>query len=336
MKIVYVHDWLVFFWWAEKVFFDIVQWNMEELFDKSKYNIKEEKIFTNFYNPNLINPTNIGIESVFTWEKIWKYYRNLMPFFPIITKILSNKIKKYNPDLVVISSFAIWKNLDIKNKKILYLHSPMQYIWSHYDEYVKKFNWPKQWLYKLSSLYLRKWDKKYTNFDDIYFNSNYTKKLFNQIYNQNSTWKVIHPIVNIPNYKKIDIFKKYNIKWEYYLYIWRLVKLVKHLDKIIKVFNKTWKQLIIVWDGPDKNYLKKIAKENIKFLWYIDSNKDAYWNLLKNAKALINITKESFWIVNFEAWKVWTKIITVHHGGIDDIPWEKIFIKDIDTLEEVI
>lgn len=336
MKIAYVHDWLLFFWWAEKVFFDIVQWNMKELFDKSQYNIKEEKIFTNFYNPNLPNPTNIDIEAVFSWEKIWKYYRNLMPFFPIITKILSNKIKKYNPDLIIISSFAIWKNLDINNTKILYLHSPIQYIWSHYDEYIKKFHWPKQWLYKLSSSYLRKWDKKYTDFDEIYFNSNYTKKLFNQIYNQNSTWKVIHPIVNIPNYKQIDILKKYNIKWEYYLYIWRLVKLVKHLDKIIEIFNKTWKQLIIVWDGPDKNYLKKIAKENIKFLWYIDSNKDEYWNLLKNAKALINITKESFWIVNFQAWKVWAKIITIHHGAIDDIPWEKIFIKDINTLEEVI
>ena len=30
--------------------------------------------------------------------------------------------------------------IDIDSKKILYLHSPMQYIWSHYDEYINKFS----------------------------------------------------------------------------------------------------------------------------------------------------------------------------------------------------
>jgi len=80
---------------------------MKEVFDKTKNNIKEEKIFTNFYNTNYKNPTNIPIEAVISSNKIQNYYRNLMPFFPIITKILSKKIEKYNPDVVAISSFAI-------------------------------------------------------------------------------------------------------------------------------------------------------------------------------------------------------------------------------------
>ena len=336
MKIAYVHDWLVYPWWAEKVFFDIVENRMKKVFDKNKYNIKEEKIFTNFYNTNYKNPTNIPTEAVISSNKVWNYYRNLMPFFLIITKILSKKIEKYNPDLVVISSFAIWKNIEINCKKILYLHSPMQYVWSHYDEYVNRFFWIKQLLYKFSSKYLRTWDKKYTDFDKIYFNSNYTKQLFNDIYNKNSNWKIVHPLVKIPNFKKIDIYKKYNINSEYYIYIWRLVKFVKHVDKIIEIFNKTWKQLIIVWDGPDEKYLKSIAKKNIKFLGYIQDNQDDYWNLLQNSTALVNLTKESFWIVNFQAWKIWTKIISLNHGAINDIPWEKILLKNIEDLEKVI
>jgi len=336
MKIAYVHDWLNYPWWAEKVFFDIVQDKMKEIFNKNKYNIKEEKIFTNFYNTNYRNPTNIPIESVISSNKIQNYYRNLMPFFPIITKKLSKKIEKYNPDLVVISSFAIWKNIDINCKKILYLHSPMQYIWSHYDEYVSRFTWLKQLLYKFSSKYLKSWDKKYTNFDKIYFNSSYTRQLFNDIYDKNSNWKIVHPIVGIPNFKKVDIYQKYDIKGEYYIYIWRLVKFVKHVDNIIKIFNKTWKQLIIVWDGPDEKYLKSIAKKNIKFLGYLQDYQDDYWNLLKNSKALINLTKESFWIVNYQAWKIWTKIISLNHGAINDIPWEKILIEKFEDLEKII
>lgn len=336
MKIAYVHDWLVYPWWAEKVFFDIVQGRMKKVFDKEKYNIQEEKIFTNFYNINYKNPTNIPIKSVISSKTIWNYYRNLMPIFPIITYKLSKKIKKYNPDLVVISSFAIWKNLSIGSKKILYLHSPMQYIWSHYDEYVDKFSWIKKIIYKISSKYLRNWDKKYNNFDEIYFNSNYTKQLFNKIYNKNLKWNIVHPLVEIPDYKKENIKEKYNLNNDYYIYIWRLVKLVKHLDKIIEIFNKTWKELVIVWDGPDKKYLQSIAKDNIKFLGYIDCNSDDYWNLLENGKALVNLTKESFWIVNFQAWKVWTKIISLNHGAIQDIPWEKILLDSIDDLEKIV
>ena len=55
-------------------------------------------------------------------------------------KILSKKIKKMHPDHIIISSFAIAKNITPISgiPMILYLHSPMQYIWTHYDEYNEK------------------------------------------------------------------------------------------------------------------------------------------------------------------------------------------------------
>jgi hypothetical protein len=62
-------------------------------------------------------------------------------------KNLSKKIISYTPPKVVISSFAVAKNLDFCGSNYtgtfnpitsLYLHSPMQYIRSHYDEYVQK------------------------------------------------------------------------------------------------------------------------------------------------------------------------------------------------------
>ncbi|MEI6672895.1 MAG: hypothetical protein WCL02_06295 [bacterium] len=63
-----------------------------------------------------------------------------MFFYPTLMKILSHKIKRYKPDYITISSFAIAKNITpISGIPImLYLHSPMQYIWTHYDEYNEK------------------------------------------------------------------------------------------------------------------------------------------------------------------------------------------------------
>jgi len=43
---------------------------MKKVFDKNKYNIKEEKIFTNFYNTNYKNPTNIPTEAVISSNKV--------------------------------------------------------------------------------------------------------------------------------------------------------------------------------------------------------------------------------------------------------------------------
>ncbi len=68
-------------------------------------------------------------------------YRNLMVFYPTLMRILSRKVKKRKPDEIQISSFAIAKNITpIEGVPThLYLHSPMQYIWSHYEEYNNKF-----------------------------------------------------------------------------------------------------------------------------------------------------------------------------------------------------
>jgi hypothetical protein len=63
-------------------------------------------------------------------------------------------------------------------------------------------------VYKISSSYLRAWDKKYNDFDYVIANSNYTKDLAKQIYNINVD-EVIFPKVEIPNYKKIDVVNKY-------------------------------------------------------------------------------------------------------------------------------
>jgi glycerophosphoryl diester phosphodiesterase len=63
-----------------------------------------------------------------------------MFFYPSLMKILSKKIKRAKPDHILISSFAIAKNITPISgvPMTLYLHSPMQYIWTHYDEYKEK------------------------------------------------------------------------------------------------------------------------------------------------------------------------------------------------------
>jgi len=340
MKIAFVHDRIIEEWWAEQVLKDWIKNYIE------KYPDAEFRIFTTFFRWKKIwrnseeiwrikiNNIYIPVEYIFLvnennkilfrplqtifWSLPSTNYRNLLPFFPILQKILSKKIKKFNPDIVFISSFAIAKNIDLPNsaKQItLYLHSPMQYIWEMYEEYLNKFWFFKRQIFKITASVLRKWDLKKSKrlINDskvkIFYNSYYTQKTAKKIY-WRKTWKVIYP--------KIDnIFINRSVQnkiLDYFVFVWRTVKFAKELDKIINLFNKTGDNLLIIWDWPDKEELKTKAGPNIIFLWKIQ-NKEILAKIVSQSRWLINLTKESFWLATAEALAMGVPVFAYGEGG---------------------
>ncbi|MBS8122524.1 glycosyltransferase [Candidatus Vampirococcus lugosii] len=307
MKIAFVHDWIITIGGAEKVFIDLIK--------EEKYS--QGEIFCVFSDKNFlsINGQDIKINSViknnFLINKIG--YRNLMPIFPILNYFLSKKIKKYNPDKLLISSFAIAKNIKSKVYKKIYLHSPMQYIRDSYEEYLEKLFGIKKLIFKISSKFLRKWDKKYFQFDEVYFNSKYTEKLAQKIYGIKGIVK--YPKIN----NEIVNTNIVNQKDNYYIYIGRLVRFSKELDKIIELFNNLDDNLLIVGAGPDELLLKsKVKKSNIIFLGEIN-NLQKKIKLLKKSKGLINITKESFGIVTAESLSLGVPVFAYNCGASPEL-----------------
>lgn len=109
--------------------------------------------------------------------------------FPLLTSLLSRKLKKYNPDHTIISSFAAAKNIQNAKSKIqnkstvtLYLHSPMQYIRENYHDNIQKLRFPIKQLYQLATYYLRPRDRKNRHYDQIFFNSEYTQTIAEKLY----------------------------------------------------------------------------------------------------------------------------------------------------------
>lgn len=190
-------------------------------------------------------------------------YRNLMFFYPVLMKILSRKIRKYKPQKIIISSFAIAKNITPVSgiKTTLYLHSPMQYIRSHYDEYKVKLTGIKGKLFRRIASKLRKRDLRYTKFDTIYANSAYTAELAKKLYDMNHV-TISYPPID-PAFAQAEIVET---PLPYFVYVGRLVNFVRESDVIITLFNKLGLPLIMMGSGPDETYLKSIAKENIMFI----------------------------------------------------------------------
>ncbi len=261
-------------------------------------------------------------------------YRNLMFFYPILMRCLSKKIRKYWPERIVISSFAIAKNITPISgvKTLLYLHSPMQYIWSHYDEYKTKLTGIKGKLFRRIAGKLRKRDLKYTHFDTVYANSEYTAKLAQELYAMHNI-SVSYPHIN-PLFTQATVVET---PLSYFVYVGRLVNFVRETDVIIHLFNELRLPLIIMGSGPDEVYLKSIAKSNIIFVGWMSEVSERV-KIMSQARWLINLTKESFWMGTAESLLLGVPVFGYAEGAtpslVNESSWVLAAHKDLPSLKE--
>lgn len=150
---------------------------------------------------------------------------------------------------------------------ICYCLTPTRYLWSGYDLYRKDAGLglvnrlAGYWLTKLAPT-LRAWDQVAASRPDKYLAISKRVKDRIQKYYHRVTSEVIYPPVETALFSKpVD-----PVATEpYYLTVSRLVG-YKRVDVLIRAFNKIGKKLIIVGDGHQKKYLKKIASSNIEFV----------------------------------------------------------------------
>jgi glycosyltransferase involved in cell wall biosynthesis len=106
-------------------------------------------------------------------------------------------------------------------------------------------------------------------------------------------------------------------KNEYFLIVSRLYD-YKRIDWAIKACKEKQKKLIVVGDGPDGTYLKKIAKgsEEILFLGYVKD--EDLRTIYYGAKALIFPGIEDFGLVPVEAMACGCPVIAYNYGGLTE------------------
>lgn len=169
----------------------------------------------------------------------------------------------------------------------------MQYIRENYEENVHKLRFPIKQFYMLAAQYLRPRDKKKRSYDTVFFNSEYTEAVAHKLYGLE--WEIKYPPLN-EAFRNAPVSEPEN----YFIFVGRVVKYVRQIDKIIELFNETREPLVIVGDGPDMAYAQSIAGPTIIFTGQIDDVEEKK-KLIARSRGLINIAKESFWLVTAEA-----------------------------------
>lgn len=261
-------------------------------------------------------------------------YRNLMFFFPILTRILRYKIVSFAPDDVVIDSFAAVRNVVPVQwwsaYTSIYYHSPMQYIWANYQENLAKLKFPIKQFYQLITPFLRHWDSKPRHFDQILTNSHYTAETVRLRYHQESV--VQYPHID-DRYLTLDISDDIQ---DYYVFVGRVIIFLKELDLIIRLCNASGDRLIIIGDGPDMQYLQSIAWATITFMGRV-TDFETKARIVWWARGFINLGRESFGMVTAEALCLWVPVFGyADWGSVELVDEESGLLIDDKKIDHVI
>lgn len=295
MNIALVHDWLTNVAGAEKVLLVL-----KEIFPKAP-------IYTSVFDPKKAHPfQKFDVRTTFL-QNLPLVKRRREALIPL-TPLAFENIDLGEFDLVISSTTMSAKGVITKpdTVHICYCHTPTRYLWeSELDPRAQSGSFSN--LRKKIAHRLRIWDKVASDRPDFYFaNSKYISKRIKKYYGRDSV--VIYPPVDVNKFVPGDQEKIQ----DYYLFVSRLVG-YKKCDLVVEAFNKLNMPLKVIGSGPEKEKLKKIAKDNIEFLGFLtDSELKKYYS---EAKAFIFAAEEDFGIVPVEAMASGRPVIAYNKGG---------------------
>jgi glycosyltransferase involved in cell wall biosynthesis len=298
MRVALIHDWLTGMRGGEKV--------LEALCDL----YPEAPIYTLIHVPGTVSK-KIESHPIHTsflqrMPMVRKHYRNYLPLFP--SAIESFNLRNF--DFIISSSHCVAKGVipSLEAKHLCYIHTPMRYIWSHYEDYFgdHRTGYIKRKTVSRVAKYLKLWDvASNKRVDQFVANSKFVAGRLENYYGREAS--VIYPPVDVDFFQPGDKPRE-----DFYLIVSALVP-YKRIEVAIQAFNKSGKRLVIVGNGPDGKHLRKIASSSVMFLGSVPPEK--LRELYQSARALIQPGVEDFGINLVEAIASGCPVIAYREGG---------------------
>ncbi|MEI6169634.1 MAG: glycosyltransferase, partial [Candidatus Saccharibacteria bacterium] len=251
-----------------------------------------------------------------TFLQNWPLARRKHQLFAPLRPLAFESLDLSGYDLVISSSSAEAKGVitSTETMHISYIHTPVRYYWSAYDDYLANpgfglLNPLVRLVMPAMVSKLKRWDYAAAQRpDSLLANSKEVSGRITKYYNRQS--KVINPPVDFDRFSKISRNKE-----DYFLVVSRFVP-YKRIDLAIKACNDLGNKLIIAGTGPELSNYKKISGETIEF---VENPSDAKVNqLYSGAKAFIFSAEEDFGITPVEAMASGVPVICFGTAGASE------------------
>ncbi len=269
----------------------------------------EAPIFTLVYNKEQANPAfkDADVRTSFIQKFPFgvRLYQAALPF--MATAVEKFDLSEFDVVLSSASAFAKGVITTPQTIHICYCHSPTRYLWSDAHSYYKELRYNRliKIMIPFALTRLRQWDRLAADrVDKFIANSRYVKRRIEKYYKADSD--IIYPPIETEKFHIADKIE------DYYFTLGRLVA-YKRYDLTIKAFNKIGRPLKIAGDGPELEYLKKIAGPNIEFLGRVSDEERR--ELYAKCQAFIFPQEEDFGITPLEAMAAGRPVIAYGRGG---------------------
>ena len=274
------------------------------VFNESEYEELENKVYTTF------------LQKPF-FRKILRNHHNI--FTPWAFEMLD--LREYDIVISVSAGSAKGVITTMEQLHICYLLTPPRTYWDKERSFrTSKLRFLINIVSPFFSNFYRMWDYSAAQrIDAIAVISKFIQKKVHHRYNRDSA--IIYPgILDFwlgDSHQSLKELIPKSFKKEYFLVVSRLYD-YKKIDWAIKACKAEGKKLVIVGDGPDFKYLKKIAgkSSDVLFLGYIsDEQLKAVYT---NATAFIFPGIEDFGLVPIEAMACGCPVLAYNYGGVTE------------------
>lgn len=311
MKVALVHDDLIQFGGAEKVFLGLIDVCKKE--DITVYTSIISKEWRNYFSQRGITVKTSFMQNLPFGEKLNRVYS---VFFLHVLAFESFDLSDFK---LVVSSSSRFAHAVITRPEtvhICYMHTPARVWWNEptyfSHEKTKSFS---PLLKPVLSLF-RIWDLVAVSRVDYFLcNSENIKNKIMKYFNKEA--KIIRPFFEIP--KNLNTQKPFD--FDYYLVVTRLLPW-KRVDVAVQAANNLKFKLVVVGVGPALSELKKQAGENVIFEGHATEERKN--QLINHSRALIVTQEEDFGIAIIEALSFGKPVIAYSKGGSLEIIKEGI------------
>lgn len=306
-KIAIVHDWLTVAGGAE-----VVVAELHRLFPKAP-------IYTSVYNPvALPGLKGADIRTTYLQDRLPAKLRYKHVLWPTLRAVAFRKLDLSEFDIIISSSSAEAKAVRKTRPgqvHIAYIHTPIRYYWSHYEEFRREFKFGifTPFIRPVIPYFVKKMRKldleSIKDIDVMIANSEVTQARIKKYYNRAST--VVHPPVDIERFTPPPKAERSGYV------LWGRHVPYKRFDLAVQAANQLGAQLTIIGSGPDTARLKKLAGPTVKFVGRVSDPELV--RLAQSAKGFLFPNEEDFGISAVEALAAGTPVIAYARGGALDI-----------------
>lgn len=300
MKLAIVFSWLNQYGGAERV--------LEVVHDM----YPQAPIYTSLYLPEALPEAyrNWDIRPSFLNRipLLRRKHQFLLPLYPLAFESLD--LRGYDLVLSITSAFAHGVLTPASTPHVCYCLTPARFLWS-YHAYIEREGVGRlaQAALQPHLKSLRQWDRLAADRVDRFVAISRTvQQRIRKVYRRES--EILYPPVLL----QAEIVPQE--PQDYYLIVSRLIP-YKRIDLAVEAFNRLGLPLRIIGEGRDGPMLRAMAKENIHFAGYVDSD-EAVRQQMARCKAFIFPGEEDFGLTPLEAMSTGRPVIAYAAGGALD------------------